>query len=65
MNRPYGKQAITKDFTIQKSAWRPSVFDVNGVVYMAIPEGYSGNTGTTYLATSEDGLDFSMQGEII
>jgi hypothetical protein len=32
---------------------------------MAIPEGYSGNTGTTYLATSEDGLDFSMQGEII
>ncbi|MHC4155513.1 MAG: LamG-like jellyroll fold domain-containing protein [Planctomycetota bacterium] len=65
MNRPYGKQAITKDFAIEKSAWRPSVFDVNGAVYMAIPEGYSGNTGTTYLATSEDGVDFSMQGPII
>jgi hypothetical protein len=49
MNQPYGKQEITKDFAVQKSAWRPSVFDVDGVVYMAIPEGYSGNTGTTYL----------------
>jgi hypothetical protein len=65
MNRPYGKQAITKDFTIEKSAWRPSVYDVNGVVYMAIPEGYSSTTGVTYLATSDDGLDFSTQGEII
>jgi hypothetical protein len=65
MNQPYGKQAISKDFSIAKSAWRPSVYDVDGVVYMAIPEGYSSNTGTTYLATSPDGLDFTMQGEII
>jgi hypothetical protein len=65
MNQPYDKQEIIKDFTIEKSAWRPSVFDVNGVVYMAIPEGYSSNTGTTYLATSPDGLNFTMQGAII
>ncbi len=65
MNQPYGKQAITKDFSIEKSAWRPSVLDVDGVVYMAIPEGYSSNTGTTYLATSSDGLDFTMQEPII
>jgi len=65
MNQPYAKQAITKDFSIEKSAWRPSVLDVDGTVYMAIPEGYSSNTGTTYLATSPDGLDFTMQGEII
>jgi hypothetical protein len=65
MNQPYDKQAISKDFSIAKPAWRPSVFDVDGVVYMAIPEGYSSNTGTTYLATSPDGLDFTMQGEII
>jgi hypothetical protein len=65
MNQPYGKQGIGKDFSIEKSAWRPSVFDVNGVVHMAIPEGYSSNTGTTYLATAADGLNFSMQGEII
>jgi len=65
MNQPYGKQAIVKDFTIAKSAWRPSVFDVNGVVHMAIPEGYSSNTGDTYLATSPDGINFTMQGTII
>ncbi|MHC4477080.1 MAG: LamG-like jellyroll fold domain-containing protein [Planctomycetota bacterium] len=65
MNQPYDKQEITKDFVIAKSAWRPSVFDVNGVVYLAMPEGYSSNTGTTYLATSPDGLDFTMQGPII
>jgi len=65
MNQPYGKQAIIKDFSIEKSAWRPSVFDVDGVVYMAIPEGYGSTTGPTYLATSPDGLNFTMQGTII
>ncbi|MHC4707715.1 MAG: LamG domain-containing protein, partial [Planctomycetota bacterium] len=65
MNQPYGKEGIIKDFSIEKSAWRPSVFDVNGVVYLAMPEGYSSNTGTTYLATSADGLSFTMQEPII
>jgi hypothetical protein len=65
MNRPYGKQPIIKDFKIKKSAWRPSVFDVEGVIYMAIPESYSSNEGLTFLAISPDGLNFSMKGKII
>ena len=65
MNQPYGKEEIVKDFTIEKSAWRPSVLDVNGFVYLAMPEGYSGSTGTTYLATSPDGLNFTMKDPII
>ena len=65
MNRPFGKQEISKDFSIQKAAWRPSVYDVDGVVYLAMPEGYGSETGHTYLATSTDGLNFSMQDAII
>ena len=65
MNRPFGKQEISKDFSIQKSAWRPSVYDVDGVVYLAMPEGYGSETGHTYLATGTDGLNFSMQDAII
>jgi hypothetical protein len=65
LNQPYGKQEIIKDFSIESSAWRPSVFDVNGVVYLAIPEGYGSAHGTTFLATSPDGLNFTMQGEMI
>ena len=64
MNRPYGKQQIS-GFSIGKSAWRPSVYDVDGVVYMAIPEGYGSETGNTFLATSTNGLNFTMQGTII
>jgi len=65
MNRPYGKQEISKNFEIRRSAWRPSVYDVDGVVYLAIPDGYGSEDGVTRLATSQDGLSFSMQGEII
>jgi hypothetical protein len=65
MNRPYDKDPIIQDFRIEKSAWRPSVFDVDGVIYMAIPEGYSSNEGLTFLATSQDGLTFSMKQRII
>ncbi|MHC4645796.1 MAG: Calx-beta domain-containing protein [Planctomycetota bacterium] len=65
MNQPYGKQEITKDFTIDNSAWRPSVYDVSGVVHLAIPEGYGSPTGHTYLATSADGLTFNWQGTVI
>ena len=65
MNHPYSKQLIVKDFKIKKSAWRPSVFDVDGKIFMAMPEGYSSEGGLTFLATSEDGLSFTMKGTII
>jgi len=65
MNRPYAKEMIIKDFEIKKSAWRPSVFDVDGTVFMAIPEGYSSERGYTFLAVSSDGLHFTMKGRII
>jgi len=65
LNQPYGKEEIIKDFTIAKSAWRPSVYDVDGVVHLAIPEGYGSSTGTTFLATSPDGLNFTMQNPLI
>ncbi|MHC4171417.1 MAG: LamG domain-containing protein [Planctomycetota bacterium] len=65
MNQPFDKQPIQKDFRIKKSAWRPSLFDVDGAIYMAIPEGYSSNEGLTFLATSRDGLDFRMKGRVI
>jgi hypothetical protein len=65
MNQPGDKQEIGKDFGIRRSSLRPSVWDVDGVIYMALPEGYSSEKGITYLATSEDGLNFKMQGLIM
>jgi len=65
MNRPFDKQPIVTDFRIRKSSWRPSVFDVDGEVFMAMPEGYSSEKGLTFLATSKDGLHFAMKGTII
>jgi len=65
MNQPGDKQEIGKDFSIRRSSLRPSVWDVDGVVYMALPEGYSSEKGITYLATSKDGLNFRMQGLIM
>ena len=65
MNRPFGKEPVVLDFKIEKSSWRPSVYDVDGMIHLAIPEGYSSNEGTTFLATSHDGLTFSMEGLMI
>jgi len=65
MNHPGDKQEIGKDFGIRRSSLRPSVWDVDGVVHMALPEGYSSRHGITYLATSKDGLNFEMQGLIM
>jgi hypothetical protein len=66
MNQPGNKQPLDLDFEIKKSAWRPSVFEINeSQIYMAIPESYSSNEGLTYLAKSEDGLTFNMAGNII
>jgi len=65
MNHPYGRQPLVKDFALKKSSLRPSVFDVDGVIYMAMPESYSSNEGLTFLVTSSDGLNFGMKGRII
>jgi hypothetical protein len=65
MNQPFDKQEIGKDFAIRRSSLRGSVYDVDGVVFMALPEGYASERGRTYLATSEDGLNFSLQGLIM
>ena len=65
MNHPYDKQPIVTDFKIRKSAWRPSVFDVDGQIFMPIPEGYGSEEGYTFLAVSSDGLHFTMKGRII
>ncbi len=65
LNHPFGKVPIGRDFEIESSGWRPSVFDVDGAVYLTIPEGYSSKKGLTFLAIAEDGLNFSMKGKII
>ncbi|MHC4623583.1 MAG: LamG domain-containing protein [Planctomycetota bacterium] len=65
MNQPFDKQPLELDFRIRKSAWRPSVYDVDGVIYMAIPESYSSNEGLTVLATSMNGISFNRKGKII
>ena len=41
-----------------KSSWRPTVMDVDGKVYMYLPEGYSSREGLTHLCVSEDGVNF-------
>ena len=61
MNPPINKQAI--DFAPDKSAWRPSVLDKDGKIYMFVPEGYNANLGLTFLLTSADGLHFTEHPE--
>jgi hypothetical protein len=46
------------NFRPKKSAWRASVVDVDGKVYMYIPEGYGSEKGITHLRISEDGVNF-------
>ena len=46
------------NFRPKKSAWRASVTDVDGKVYMYIPEGYGSEKGMTRLRISEDGINF-------
>ena len=64
MNQPYGKQLIY-GFVVGNSAWRPSVYDVNGEINMAIPDGSGSTSGIVRLATSSDGIHFEMQNPII
>jgi len=55
-NPPTNKQEL--NFRPKKSAWRACVADVDGKVYMFIPEGYGSEKGITRLRISEDGINF-------
>ena len=46
------------NFRPRKSAWRASVVDIGGKVYMYIPDGYGSEKGITRLRISEDGINF-------
>jgi len=46
------------NFRPKKSSWRASVVDVDGKVYMYIPEGYGSEKGITRLMISKDGINF-------
>ncbi|MHC4638991.1 MAG: hypothetical protein ACYTBV_16060 [Planctomycetota bacterium] len=55
-NSPFDRREL--NFGPDKSAWRASVMDVDGKVYMYIPEGYGSSEGMTRLRVSEDGINF-------
>jgi len=46
------------NFKPDDSRWRPSVVEINGKVYMFIPESYGSDKGNTRLRISSDGLNF-------
>lgn len=51
-------EARELNFRPESSAWRASVFDKNGKVYMFIPSGYFSAEGITRLRVSDDGINF-------
>jgi len=57
MNQPVLRQEI--DFKPRKSAWRPTVVDVDNKVHLYVPEGYDSELGRTFLYTSLDGIHFT------
>jgi len=57
MNQPTDRQKT--DFKPEKSAWRPTIVDIDDQVYLYVPEGYDSEEGRTFLYTSKDGLHFS------
>jgi hypothetical protein len=61
MNQPFRKEEIGREY----SGGNSSVFDVDGVIFMASTEGYNSDEGLTLLETSEDGLSFAGKGSII
>jgi len=56
MNQPVEKQKT--DFKPKKSAWRPTVVDIEYQVFLYVPEGYDSESGRTFLYTSTDGIHF-------
>ena len=61
MNQPTNK--LKTDFVPKKSAWRPSVVDIDNKVFLYIPEGYGSEEGRTHLYISEDGIKFTKAAE--
>jgi len=57
-NSPYDRRKL--NFGPDKSAWRASVMDVDGKVYMYIPDGYGSAEGLTRLRISHNGVDFKI-----
>jgi hypothetical protein len=57
-NSPYNRQQL--NFGPDRSAWRASVMDVDGKVYMYIPDGYGSGEGLTRLRISDNGIDFEI-----
>ncbi|MHC4622822.1 MAG: LamG-like jellyroll fold domain-containing protein [Planctomycetota bacterium] len=55
-NRPTERRNL--NFRPGRSSWRASVMDVDGKVYMYIPDGYGSGKGITRLRISEDGVNF-------
>ncbi|MHC4155175.1 MAG: LamG-like jellyroll fold domain-containing protein, partial [Planctomycetota bacterium] len=55
-NPPTDAQAIS--YSPAFAHERPSVFDVNGVLYMMDPNSYGDHTGEAKLLTSDDGINF-------
>jgi hypothetical protein len=47
------------NFWPERSAWRPSVVDIDGKIYLYAPESYGSDKGNTNLRISTDGLNFT------
>ena len=56
-NPPRNRQEL--NFWPEKSAWRPSVVDVDGKIFLYAPESYGSDKGNTNLRISQDGLNFT------
>ncbi|MHC4647157.1 MAG: LamG domain-containing protein [Planctomycetota bacterium] len=57
-NPPTNRQNL--NLRPERSSWRASVVDVDGKVYMYIPDGYGSEKGITRLRISEDGINFQI-----
>jgi len=56
-NPPRNRREL--NFWPEKSAWRPSVVDVDGKILLYAPESYGSDKGNTNLRISTDGLNFT------
>ncbi|MHC4529457.1 MAG: hypothetical protein ACYS29_16405 [Planctomycetota bacterium] len=56
-NPPRNRQEL--NFWPERSAWRPSVVDIDGKIYLYAPESYGSDKGNTNLRISADGLNFT------
>ncbi|MHC4483188.1 MAG: LamG-like jellyroll fold domain-containing protein, partial [Planctomycetota bacterium] len=55
-NPPRNRREL--NFWPERSAWRPSVVDVDGKIFLYAPESYGSDKGNTNLRISTDGLNF-------